>query len=328
MTFWKTTHCPARSRTCLSPKRHAGFTLIEVLVAVFVLSVGLEPSENSIRLSKKLGVRLNPNGFVWTKPLKPLETSRPGIFVGGTASGPKDIPETVTQASGAACEAGMLLASARNSLTTEREFPPERDISQEEPRIGVFVCHCGINIGAVVDVPSSAEYAKTLPFVVYAEDNLYTCSQDTQDHIRDIITEHKLNRVVVASCSPRTHEPLFQQTLREAGLNPHLFEMANIRDQCSWIHMNQPAEATGKAAALIRMAVAKVALVEPLAAATLDITKSALVIGGGLAGMTAALAIGDQGFKVTLVESRKQLGGNLRNLQATFTEPDIPRYLE
>jgi len=292
-----------------------------------VLSVGLEPSEKQRRLASQLGIRLEPNGFIWTNSLRPLETSRPGIFVGGTASGPKDIPETVIQASGTAGKASQLLADVRGTLTVEQEFPPEQDVSEQEPRIGVFICHCGINIGSVVDVPVTAEYAKSLPYVVYAEDNLYTCSQDTQDHIREMIAEHKLNRVVVASCSPRTHEPLFQQTLREAGLNPHLFEMANIRDQCSWIHMNQPEEATEKAKCLVSMAVAKVALVEPLAAASLDVTPSALVIGGGLAGMTAALGIANQGLEVTLVEHQKQLGGNLRNLRSTFAEPNVRAYL-
>jgi len=292
-----------------------------------VLSVGLEPGEQQRRLASKLGIRLDANGFIWTDSLRPLETSRPGIFVGGVASGPKDIPETVIQASGTAGKASQLLADVRGTLTVEQEFPPEKDVSEQEPRIGLFVCHCGINIGSVVDVPVTAEYAKSLPYVVYAEDNLYTCSGDTQEHIREMILEHKLNRVVVASCSPRTHEPLFQQTLREAGLNPHLFEMANIRDQCSWIHMNQPEEATVKAKTLVRMAVAKVALVEPLAAASLDVTPSALIIGGGLAGMTTALGIAEQGFEVTLVERQKQLGGNLRNLRSTFAEPNVQAYL-
>ena len=292
-----------------------------------VLSVGLEPGDRQRKLASKLGIRLEPNGFIWTNSLRPLETSRPGIFVGGTASGPKDIPETVIQASGTAGKASQLLADVRGTLTVEQEFPPEQDVSKQEPRIGVFVCHCGINIGSVVDVPVTVEYAKCLPHVVYAEDNLYTCSQDTQDHIREMILEHKLNRVVVASCSPRTHEPLFQQTLREAALNPHLFEMANIRDQCSWIHMSQPEEATLKARDLVRMAVAKVALVEPLASASLDVTPSALVIGGGLAGMTAALSLANQGFEVTLVERQKQLGGNLKNLRSTLDEPNVQAYL-
>ena len=293
-----------------------------------VLSVGLQPAQKQRDLARKLCVRLNRYGFIWTDSLRPLETSRPGIFVGGTASGPKDIPETVIQASGTASKASQLLADVRGSLTVEREFPPERDISGQEPRIGVFVCHCGINIGGVVDVPHTAEYARTLPYVVYAEDNLYTCSQDTQDHIREKIVEHNLNRVVVASCSPRTHEPLFQQTLRQAGLNPYLFEMANIRDQCSWIHMDRKEEATKKARDLVRMAVAKVSLVEPLAQARLDVTPSALVIGGGLAGMTASLAVAEEGFEVTLVERQKQLGGNLKKLQCTFDEPDVGAYLK
>jgi heterodisulfide reductase subunit A-like polyferredoxin len=185
-----------------------------------VLSVGLEPGEQSKKLASTLGVRCDANGFIWTGSANPLQTSREGIFVGGTASGPKDIPETVIQASGTAAEAARLLVDARGTLTVERQFPPERDVSDEEPRIGVFVCQCGINIGGVVEVLSVAEYAKSLPYVVHAEDNLYTCSQDTQDHIKEMIAEHNLNRVVVASCSPRTHEPLFQQTLREAGLNP------------------------------------------------------------------------------------------------------------
>ena len=292
-----------------------------------VLSVGLEPGEQSKKLASILGVRCDTDGFIWTGSTNPLQTSRKGIFVGGTASGPKDIPETVTQASGTAAEAARLLADVRDTLTVERQFPPERDVSDEEPRIGVFICHCGINIGSIVEVPSVAEYAKSLSYVVHAEDNLYTCSQDTQDHIKEMIAEHNLNRVIVASCSPRTHEPLFQQTLREASLNPHLFEMANIRDQCSWIHRNQPVEATQKARDLVRMAIAKVALAESLSIASLDITPSALVVGGGLAGMVAALAVADQGFDVVLIERDKKLGGNLRKIRSTFAEPDIQQFL-
>jgi heterodisulfide reductase subunit A-like polyferredoxin len=294
---------------------------------IVVLSVGLEPGEQQRKLAARLGIRLDANGFIWTDSLRTLETSRPGIFVAGAASGPKDIPETITQASGAAGKASGLLADVRGTLTVEREFPPERDVSGEEPRIGVFVCHCGINIGSVVDVPLTAEYAESLPYVVYAEDNLYTCSQDTQDHIRETILEHNLNRVVVASCSPRTHEPLFQQTLREAGLNPHLFEMANIRDQCSWIHMSEPQEATEKAKDLVRMAVAKVALVEPLSAACLDVISSALVVGGGLAGMTAALAVAEQGFDVHLIETSKELGGMASRTYYTIDGKDIQGYV-
>ena len=293
-----------------------------------VLSVGLEPAEKTRLLAEKLGVRLDPNGFVWTEPSSPLQTSRNGIFVGGVASGPKDIPETVTQASGAAGKASQLLAEARHTLSVEQQFPPERDITGEPPRIGVFVCHCGINIGGTVDVPDVVQYVKDLPDVVYAEDNLYTCSQDTQYHIREMILEHNLNRVVVASCSPRTHEPLFQQTLKEAGLNPYLFEMANIRDHCSWVHMNEPVKATEKAKDLVCMAIAKVRFVEPLSAELIGVTPSALVIGGGLAGMSAAFSIAEQGFQVTLIERDKRLGGNLKRLRYTLSDPDIPAFVD
>jgi len=288
-----------------------------------VLSSGLEPPAQVKRLEKTLGVRLEPNGFVWTDPSKPLDTSRAGVYVAGAASGPKDIPETVTQASGAAARASQLLADRRHTLTVKRQFPPERDVSDEKPRIGVFICHCGINIGGVVDVPAVVEHIRSLPNVVHTEDNLYTCSQDTQDHMREVIEEHRLNRVVVASCSPRTHEALFQQTMRESGLNPHLFEMANIRDQCSWIHMHEPDEATVKAKCLVHMAIAKAAMVEALAVASLDVTPTALVVGGGLAGLTAALSLAEQGFEVTLVERERKLGGNLNRLRSTFTEPDV-----
>lgn len=292
-----------------------------------VLSVGLEPSGQSKQLAEKLGIKLRPDGFIWTEQSNPLRTSQQGIFAAGAASGPKDIPETVTQASGSASMAMQLLSEARGTLTVEQEYPPERDIFGIEPRIGVFICHCGINIGGVVNVPSVAEYARTLPYVAYAEENLYTCSQDTQDHIREVIEEHDLNRIVVASCSPRTHEALFQETLRQAGLNPYLFEMANIRDQCSWVHMNEPEKATEKARNLVRMTVAKAALAESLKSELVDVTASALVIGSGLAGMTAATAIAEAGFEVALVERQAQAGGNLNKLRHTAEGLDVKRYL-
>jgi heterodisulfide reductase subunit A-like polyferredoxin len=288
-----------------------------------VLSVGLEPADRYQALARKLGIRLDPYGFIWTPPGNPLRTSRPGVFAAGAATGPRDIPESVVQASAAACEAGRLLQEASGTLTVEKTFPPEKDVSAEPPRIGVFVCHCGINIGGVVSVPDVAEYAKSLPHVVYAEHNLYTCSQDTQNHIRDIIGEHHLNRVVVASCSPRTHEPLFQQTLREAGLNPNLIVMANIRDQCSWAHMLNPEAATAKARDLVRMVCAKARLLRPLTAASVPVTHAALVVGGGAAGMTAALAIADRGYPVFLVEKEAELGGNLRHLHEGFDGQDL-----
>ncbi|MBE9500986.1 MAG: FAD-dependent oxidoreductase, partial [Chloroflexi bacterium] len=189
-----------------------------------VLSVGFQSSPEFVKLAKETGVQLNPYGFCQTRPFLPVETSKPGIFVCGAFSAPKDIPETVMQASGAAGSVSSLLAPARNTLTKVKEYPPEKDVSGEEPRIGVFICHCGINIGGYVNVPEVTEFVKTLPNVAYAERNLFTCSQDTQERIKKAIEEYKLNRVVVASCTPRTHEPLFRETIREAGLNKYLFE--------------------------------------------------------------------------------------------------------
>jgi len=245
------------------------------------------------------------------------------MFACGAFSGPKDIPETVMQASAAAGEVGTLLAPARNTLTREKEYPPEKEVDGLEPRIGAFICHCGINIGGYLNVPEVTEFVKTLPNVVYAENNLYTCSQDTQERMKKAIEQYQLNRVVVASCSPRTHEPLFRETMREAGLNPYLFEMANIRDQCSWVHMHEPKKATQKAKDLVAMAVAKARLLEPLKPPAIPINHSALVVGGGAAGMTAALTLADQGFQVHLVEREKDLGGMARKIHYTIEGNDV-----
>jgi len=295
-----------------------------------VLSVGLEPPAGMARLARGLGIRLNPYGFVWTDSCSPLRTSRPGVFVAGVSCGPKDIPETVMQASGAAAEAGRLLAGARmkHALPEKKKVATGVLVAGNEPRIGVIICHCGINIAGVVGVADVAKYAQTLPKVAHAETSLYACSQEAQKHIFALIEKHKLNRLVVASCSPRTHEPLFQATLREAGLNPHLFEMANIRDQCSWIHTDDGKAATTKACDLVRMAVAKVSLAEQLYPISLPVTQSALVVGGGVAGMTCAIAIADQGFKVYLLEKSGQFGGNLYNLDQTINGKSTSELLD
>jgi len=287
-----------------------------------VLSVGMRPPQRAEELAKALSIKLNKYSFCSTETFSPLETSRPGIYVCGAFASPKDIPESVAQASGAAAKAASIIASERGKLTVVKELPSERYVSGEEPRIGAFVCHCGINIGGVVNVPEVVEYAKTLPNVVYAEHNLYTCSQDTQKRIREKIKEHNLNRVVVASCTPRTHEPLFRETIREAGLNIYLFEMANIRDQCSWAHMHEHEEATEKAKDLVRAAVAKARLLRPLPKPVINVTPAGLVIGGGLAGMTAALELAKQGFEVHLVEKEKELGGNLRHIYYLLESED------
>jgi len=277
-----------------------------------VLSVGMQPPKDVKVMAERFGVALNQFNFCGTSAFKPAETSREGIYVAGPFAEPKDIPETVMQASAAATQVLSLLREARGTLIAPKVYPPEKDVTGEEPRIGVFVCHCGTNIAGVVNVPDVVEYAKTLPNVVYAENNLYTCSNDTQDRIKEQIAEHNLNRVVVASCTPRTHEPLFRNTLAEAGLNPYLFEMANIRDQCSWVHMHEPEQATQKSKDLVRMALAKSRMLQPLHRQTVGVEKSALVIGGGLSGMTAALALARQGFDVYLVEKEHELGGSLR----------------
>lgn len=285
-----------------------------------VLGIGFLPPENVEKLAEQLGIDLNHYKFCNTSSFSPLDTTKPGVFVSGAFSGPKDIPDTVAQASGAAAKASSLIADARWTQTTTKEYPPERDVSGEEPRIGVFICHCGINIGGVVDVPGVVEYAKTLPNVVHAEHNLYTCSEDTQGHITEMIKEHNLNRTIVASCTPRTHEPLFRGTTAEGGINPYLFEMANIRDQCSWVHMHEPEAATKKAKDLVRMAVAKSRLLEPLHKMELPLNKNALVLGGGLSGMTAALELAKQGYQTYLVEKEGELGGNLRHIHYILSQ--------
>jgi len=287
-----------------------------------VLSVGFSSSDKVRELATKMGLELNQYGFCKTLEFRPLETTKPGIFVAGAFQAPKDIPETVIQASGAASLAAGSISEARGSLIAKKEYPLEIDVRGQEPRIGVFVCHCGINIGSYVNVPEVVEYAKTLPNVVHAENNLYTCSEDTQKKIKEKIKEHNLNRLIVASCTPRTHEPLFRDTIREAGLNPYLFEMANIRDQCSWVHMSHPKEATQKAKDLVRMAVAKSRLLDPLYGRTLTVNKAALVIGGGLSGMTAALQLAEQGFETHLVEKETELGGNLRHIHYSLDSDD------
>jgi heterodisulfide reductase subunit A len=278
------------------------------------LSIGMEISPKVRELGQRLGIELDDYGFCHTVQFNPLETSRAGIYAVGPFREPKDIPESIVEASGAAAAVAARLSESRFTLTTRQEYPPERDVAQEEPRVGVFVCHCGSNIGGFLDVPDVSEYAKTLPHVVHAENNLYTCSQDSIKHIIERVKELNLNRVVVASCTPLTHEPLFQDALRQAGLNPYLFEMANIRNQCSWVHPGDWDGATAKAKTLVRMAAARAAELEPLRSSKVPIQHAALIIGGGAAGMNAALSLAEQGFPVHLAEKSNQLGGNLRNL--------------
>ena len=288
-----------------------------------VLSVGMEISDSVKGLARGMGVELDEYGFCHTTMFDPLQTSREGIYVAGPFREPKDIPETVIEASGAAAAAAKLLAPARFTLAKMPDYPAEITKTGEDARIGVFVCHCGSNIGGYLDVPSVAEYARSQPGVVYAEDNLYTCSQDTIAHIIEEVKGLDLNRVVVASCTPLTHEPLFQDAIRQAGLNPHLFEMANIRNQCSWVHSNDWDGATDKAKTLVRMAVARASELESLNTSEVPVNHTALIVGGGAAGMTAALTLAGQGFPVHLVEREEALGGNLRELQYFIESPHL-----
>lgn len=292
-----------------------------------VLSLGLEPSASLQEQAERMGVLLNRWGFAQTSELCPLDTSRPGVFVGGAFQEPKDIPDTVMQASAAASRAMSMLAPARGSRVRVKSYPPERDISDEPARVGVFVCHCGSNIASVVDVERVVQETRKLPEVAFAEHNVYTCADDSQSRIKQKIIEHGLNRVVIASCTPRTHEPIFRDTLRDVGLNPFLLDMANIRDQCSWVHSDQPDRATAKAIDLVRMAVGRAARLMPLQQELVPVHNAALVIGGGAAGMTAALALADQGFPVHLVEKDSQLGGTARQLHRTLDGQDVQTFL-
>ena len=293
-----------------------------------VLSVGLNPPEKNKELAEKFGIELNRHGFCEATQTNPIETTRPGIFVSGAFQGPTDIPESVFTASGAGAQVGEFLDYRRDKLAEERVYPPERDVSQEEPRIGVFVCHCGANISSVVNVPSTVEYAETLPNVVYAQEQLFSCATNSAQEITDLAQEKGLNRVVIAACSPRTLEPLFRDTLREAGLNQYYCDMANIREHCSWVHSKQKEEATQKAQDIVRMSVARARYLQPLQEFDLPVNKAALVVGGGIAGMTCALSMANQNHDVYLIEKDKDLGGMARRLHTTLEGMDVQAHLK
>ncbi|MBW2198432.1 MAG: FAD-dependent oxidoreductase, partial [Deltaproteobacteria bacterium] len=302
--------------------------LQEEIFDIIVLSVGLQVPESTVDLAKRLDVDLNKYKFAITDTFAPVETSRPGVYACGVFQEPKDIPSSVIEASAAACLAGGRLNQARNTLTKSVELPEEIDLTGEAPRIGVFVCNCGVNIAGVVDVGMLEEYAKTLPHVVYAGQNLFTCSQDSQEEMKAFIKEHRLNRIVVAACTPKTHEGIFMDTLEACGINKYLFEMANIRNQDSWVHSDVPEKASGKAKHLVKMSVARAATLHPLHEKKIPVIQRALVIGGGVAGMNAALGLADQGFPVVLVEKEDKLGGMANRLTATIEGADVETYLE
>jgi len=293
-----------------------------------VLSIGLNPPTNNQAMADTFGIELNSHGFCKTNLANPNEATRPGIFISGAFQGPADIPESVYTASGAGSQCGELLDYRRGKLTTERVYPPERDVSQEEPKVGVFVCHCGANISRVVNVPSAVKYALTLPNVVYAQEQLFACATNSAKEIADMAKEKGFNRLVIAACSPRTLEPLFRDTLREAGINHHYLDMANIREHCSWVHSKEQEEATQKAKDLIRMSVARTTHLQPLQEFSLNVNKTALVVGGGLAGMTSALSVANQGHEVYLVEKNHDLGGMARRIHYTLEGMDVGEQLQ
>ena len=288
-----------------------------------VLAVGLEPKISVTESVRRLGIEMNEFGFCKTDRLSPLVTSKAGVFVGGAFQEPKDIPETVVQASAAAAMAMELLSSSKNTLITSKEYPYEHDVTDEKPRIGVFVCHCGMNIAGTIDVEKVTESIKNEPGVVFSSHTMYTCSDASLSNIKEQIVKYRLNRVVVASCTPRTHEPIFRETLRETGLNPYLFELANIRDQCSWVHSSEPERATVKAIDLVKMSISRAFRLMPLEGEKIPIHPNAVIIGGGVSGMSAAFSLAEQGYDVDLIEKGSQLGGNLALVHSTLENENL-----
>lgn len=302
-------------------------TLVEETFNMVILSIGFEPHADALEFAKIFGIEPNVHRFPKTTQFKPVDTTRPGVYVTGIYQGPKDIPETVMQGSAVAGNAMALLGEARGTEVVVKELPLQKDVKDEEPRIGVFVCHCGINIAQTVDVEKVVEEVKDLPSVIHSENLLYACSQDSLEKIKTLVKERNLNRVVVASCTPRTHEPLFQETIREAGLNKYLFELADIREQCSWCHMGQNEVATEKAIDIVKMSIAKARLLEPVETDSVNVTPGAMIIGGGVAGMTTALSLADQGFNVHIVEKESALGGLVKNVYRTLDGSDVQTFI-
>ena len=297
--------------------------IVEDTYDMIVLSVGLEISDETKTLAEMLGIDINDNGFAKTDSFEPVASTRDGVYVSGVFNSPKDIPESVLDASAAASAAGDALSAARDTLTKEVAKIEELNVVGERPRIGAFICDCGSNIKGVVDCEAVTEYAKTLPFVEFAEESMYACSQDAQSKMVESIKEKNLNRIVIAACTPKTHEPLFQETMANSGLNKYLFEMTNIRNHNSWVHKNNPEIATEKAKDLVRMAVAKAALAEPLKEEKINVNESVVVVGGGLAGMTCAKSLASQGYPVHIIEKKDQLGGEAHKLYKTAQGEDV-----
>lgn len=304
-----------------------GAEVVDEEFDMVVLSVGMTPSPNVKDLASSSNVELNQYGFCEIGPFAPGQTSRAGIYASGTFTGPMDIPESVSTGSAVVSLCAQLLSEERGMLTVGARTAEERNVSGEELRVGVFVCRCGTNIGSVVNVPELVNFGGGLKGVVYTQEDTYSCGVDAIKRMAETIKDKKLNRVVLAACTPRTHEPLFRETLKRAGLNPYLFEMTNIREQCSWVHSQDKEAATGKAMDLVRMAVAKSGLLEPLKPVIVSLEHSALVIGGGVSGMTCALSLAEQGHRVYLVEKAPVLGGMANRVKTTQDGQDVAPFL-
>lgn len=310
--------------------------MVERHFDMVVLSVGALPPNGSRDLADILGIELNPYGFCATDKFTPLETSKPGIYVCGTFASPKEIAETILDAAGAAGDVMRLLSNEIGTraygrkypfLAEPNNFPTERNVAGEEPRTGVLLCRCYPSIAGIVDTDAVAEFAAGLPDVAHVETVDYACLEAGQQQIQRMIEDHRLNRVVVAACSHRTHDALFQRIVRRAGLNPYLMEMANIREHCAWPHVDNPAGATRAAKELVRLSVARARLAEPVHKQAIEPIRRALVIGGGASGMMAALNIADAGYDVTLVERQPRLGGNLQHIYYVAEGDDPQRLL-
>ncbi|MHA1985655.1 MAG: FAD-dependent oxidoreductase [Promethearchaeota archaeon] len=313
--------------------KHANLDTGDVEVSEFdlvVLANAVIPRKDAKQLAEILGIEQNELGFFKTMDsTEDLRSTREGVYVTGSCQSPDDIANSVAKAGGAAALAASY-AVPLSGEETKIELPPLKVVNpKDEPRIGVFICRCGINIAGYMDVPTIVEYSKTLPNVVFSMENKYSCSQLTQDIIKEKIEEKNLNRVVVAACTPRTHEPLFQKTIREAGLNEYLFNFVSIRELDSWVHMNDNPKATDKAKDLVRMGVARVAAQKAELQIKGSVVPEALIVGGGIAGMSAALEIANKGFKVHLVEKDEKLGGQLNLIyKINFDRIDSKEFLE
>jgi heterodisulfide reductase subunit A len=308
--------------------------IIEDRFDMVVLSVGVRPPSGASVVAQQLDFDLNEYGFCQTDKFNPLETTQPGIYVCGAFSSPKEIAETIVDSAGAAGDVmrlfqdqlGCSQASHEYPFMSDIEFPPERNVVGEEPRIGVFSCRCYPTMEGIIDVEDLLERAAEFPYVVHTEEIGYGCFPEGLNLIKDAIQEHNLNRVVVAGCSHRTHESLFQKTAREAGLNSYLLEMVNLRGFAAWVHPHQENKAFRKGLELVRVGVGRAAQLEPIYKSSIPPHRRALVIGGGVSGMTAALSIADSGFEAILIEKEDSLGGNLQKIHY-LVEGDNPNTL-